>query len=181
MSKTPAASEVKPPAAQSAVGSADAMHQALGEFLTDMGRVEFEMFSLMGFLTEARLDAVFKEITAKPFSEKIESFKKWCDWAGVGPAQKPTLQAIYNDLHELLPKRSFLIHGETREGAFEGMPRQFYRVGLVKDNLYHLHEFDRGKHGPNIFDVRQVQAVSQLCRKILVAMANLRVGAASTR
>jgi hypothetical protein len=89
-------------------------------------------------------------------------------------AQKPALQAIYKDLEELLPKRNFLVHGETREGAFKGMPRQSYRVGLVKNNLQYLDEFDRGEHGPNIFDVCQVQAVTELCRKILRAIADLR-------
>ena len=99
------------------------MHQALGEFLTEMGRVEFQMLLLMDFLNEAPIEAAFGEITGKPFSEKIKSFKTWCDF-GVLEAQKPALQAIYKDLEELLPKRNFLVHGETREGAFKGAPHQ---------------------------------------------------------
>lgn len=54
------------------------------------------------------------------------------------------------------------------------MPRQAYRVGLVKNNLEYLDEFDHGEHGANIFDVGQVRAVSELCRKILAGMAELR-------
>jgi len=65
-------------------------------------------------------------------------------------------------------------HGETREGEFKRKPRQTYRVGLVKNNLEYLDEFDRGEHGPNIFDVSQVKAASQDCRKILKAIADLR-------
>jgi hypothetical protein len=156
------------------VSPADAMHQALGEFLTEIGRVEFQMLLLMDFLNEAPLEALFTETTGRPFGEKIKSFKAWCDLGGVPGAQKPALQLIYKQLDELLPKRNFLVHGETREGSFNGKQRQPYRVGLVKNNLDYLDEFDHGEHGPNIFDVRQVQAVSQLCRKILTALADLR-------
>jgi hypothetical protein len=99
-----------------------------------LGRVEFQMLLLIDFLNEAPIEALFAETTGKPFGEKIKSFKNWCDF-GVPGAQKPALQAIYKDLDELLPKRNFLVHGETREGTFKGTPRQPYRVGLVKNNL----------------------------------------------
>jgi hypothetical protein len=156
-----------------AVSSADAMHQALGEFLTEMGRLEFQMLLLMDFLNEAPIEALFAETTGKPFGEKIKSFKAWCD-LGVPDAQKPAIQAIYKDLDALLPKRNFIVHGETREGEFKGKPRKMYRVGLVKNNLEYLDEFDRGEHGPNIFNVSQVKATTQHCRKILKAIADLR-------
>jgi hypothetical protein len=99
-----------------AVSPADAMNQALGEFFTEMGRVEFQMLLLMDFLNEAPLEAAFAETTGKPFGERIKSFKTWCD-SGVPDNQKPAMQAIYMGLDELLPKRNFLVHGETREGA----------------------------------------------------------------
>jgi hypothetical protein len=150
------------------------MHRALGEFLTEVGRVELQMLLLMDFLNEAPIETLFAETTGKPFGEKIKKFKTWCDFGGVPGAQKAALQVIYKDLDELLPERNFLVHGETREGAFKGTPRQPYRVGLVKNDLEYLDVFDRGEHGPNIFDVRQVKAVSQLCRKILGAIADLR-------
>jgi hypothetical protein len=149
------------------------MHLALGELLTEIGHLEFQMLFLMDFLNEAPIEAAFAETTGKPFGEKIKSFKTWCD-SGAPEAQKPALQAIYKSLDELLPKRNFIVHGETREGAFKGKPRQLYRVGLIKNNLEYLDEFDRGEHGRNTFDVSQVKATSQLCRKILGAIADLR-------
>jgi hypothetical protein len=139
--------------AHRAVSPAGAMHQALGEFLTEIGRLEFQILLLVDFLNEAPLEAIFAETTGKPFGEKIKSFKTWCDFGGVPDAQKLALQAIYKGLDELLPKRNFLAHGETREGAFKGMTRQLHRVGLVKNNLEYLDEFDRGEHGSNIFGV----------------------------
>jgi hypothetical protein len=66
------------------------------------------------------------------------------------------------------------VHGETREGAFKGKPRQLYRVGLVKNNLEYLDEFDRAEHGPNIFDVAQVRSATEDCRKILKDITDLR-------
>jgi hypothetical protein len=77
-------------------------------------------------------------------------------------------------LDELLKKRNFIVHGETREGAFKGKPRRTYRVGLVKDNLEYLDEFDRGEHGPNIFDVSQVKDASEFIRRLLKKIADLR-------
>src|SRR5260370_15431484 len=129
--------------ARHAVSPADAMHQALGEFLTEMGRLEFQMLLLMDFLNEAPIEALFAATTGEPFGEKIKSFKAWLD-LGAPDAQKPALQAIYKGLDELLPKRNFIVHGETREGAFKGKPRQPYRVGLIKNNLQYLDEFDCG-------------------------------------
>src|SRR2546426_12091533 len=49
----------------------DAMHQALGEFLTEMGRVEFRMLLLMEFLNEAPLEYLFDEYSGKTFGDKI--------------------------------------------------------------------------------------------------------------
>jgi hypothetical protein len=63
--------------AQGGVSPAEAMHQALGEFLTEMGRVEFQMLLLMDFLNEAPIEALFAETTGKPFGEKIKIFKTW--------------------------------------------------------------------------------------------------------
>jgi hypothetical protein len=91
------------------------MHQALGEFLTEMGRVEFRMLLLMDLINEAPIEALFDEYSGNPFGTKIKTFKKWCDFGGVPDEQKAALQKVYNDLDELLPKRNFLVHGETWE------------------------------------------------------------------
>jgi hypothetical protein len=44
---------------------------------------------------------------------------------------------------------------------------QPYRVGVIKDNLEYLDEFDRGEHGPNVFSIKQVKDVSAECRDII--------------
>jgi len=152
---------------------ANAMHQALGEFLTDMGHVEFEMLRLMDYLNEAPLEAIFDEYSGQIFSQKIKKFKEWCDF-GAADKDKPALDRIYKDLEELLPKRNFLVHGETWEGAFRGKPRQPYRVGLIKKHLEYLDEFEWGEHGPNVFDVSQVREVTRQCVRICRAIADMR-------
>src|SRR5262249_13546295 len=142
------------------------------------GRLEFQMLLLMDFLNEAPIEAVFAEVTGKPVGEKIKKFKEWCNLGvedlDAGEEQKAALQVIYDHLDKLLVKRNFIIHGETREGAFRGKLSQIYRIGLVKDNLEYLDEFDRGEHGANIFDVSQIKAASEDCRKILEDIADLR-------
>jgi hypothetical protein len=142
---------------------ADAMHQALGKFLTEMGRVEFRMLLLMDILNEAPLEALFDEYSGKTFKDKIGIFKKWCDFGGVPDKQKSALHKVYKELEELRPKRNFIVHGETWEGTFKGKSQQPYSVGLVKGNLEYLDEFERAEHGQNVFDVHQVRTATQLC------------------
>jgi hypothetical protein len=130
------------------------MHQALGEFLTECGRVEFRMILFADFISEPDTETIFSDLSG-PFGPKIEAFKKWCDCSGVPEDKKPILDRVYKKLDELLPKRNFLVHGETREGAFDGTLKQPYRVGIIRKDLEYLDQFDRGAHGKNVFDVRQ--------------------------
>lgn len=156
------------------------MHQALGEFLTEMGRVEFRMLLLMDLINEAPLEALFDEYSGRTFADKIKIFKKWCDFGSVPNEHKATLQRIYKELEDLRPVRNFLVHGETWDGAFKGKPRQAYRVGLVKKNLEYLDEFERAEHGPNVFDVEQVRAATKRCAEIHQDLTELRDAIAAT-
>jgi hypothetical protein len=158
----------------------DAIHQALGEFLTEMGRVEFRMLLLMDLINEAPLEALFDEYSGRTFADKIKIFKKWCDFGGVPDEHKATLQRLYKELDELRPIRNFLVHGETWEGAFKGKPYQPYRVGLVKKNLEYLDEFERADHGPNVFDVQQVRDATRRCAGIHQELTELRDAIAAT-
>jgi hypothetical protein len=150
------------------------MHKALGEFLSEFGRVEFTMLLLMDYLNEAPLEHLFDVYAPKTFGPKIDCFKTWCALAAVTDNKKPILQAIFNDLDELLPKRNNIIHGETWEGTFKGKPTQPYRVGVIKDNLQYLDEFERAQHGANVFDVQQVKDATMLCKRIRAALDRLR-------
>jgi hypothetical protein len=157
-----------------AVSTLDDMHKALGEFLSELGHVEFTMLLLMDYLNEAPIEHLFDIYAPKTFGAKIDCFKSWCALAGVSEEKKPILQTVYKDLETLLPKRNYIIHGETWEGEFKGKPYQPYRVGIIKDNLDYLDEFDRGQHGGNVFDVQQVRDVTKLCEKIHAALDTLR-------
>lgn len=156
------------------------MHQALGEFLTEMGRVEFRMLLLMDLINEAPLEALFDEYSGRTFADKIKIFKKWCDFGGVPDEHKPTIQRIYKELEDLRPIRNFLVHGETWEGTFKGKPHQPYRVGLVKKNLEYLDEFERAEHGQNVFDIQQVRDATTRCAAIHWDLAALRDAIAAT-
>ena len=108
-----------------------------------MGRVEFRMLLLIDLINEAPLEGLFDEHSGQTFGDKIKIFKKWCDFGGVPDEHKSTLQCIYKELEDLRPMRNFLVHGETWEGAFRSKPPQPYRVGLVKEILEYLDEFER--------------------------------------
>jgi hypothetical protein len=152
----------------------NAIHQALGEFLTEIGHVEFLMLLLMDLISEAPLEALFDEYSGKTFGDKIKIFRTWCDFAEPADPHKSVLQRIYKELQEVRPIRNFLVHGETWEGAFKGKPRQPYRVGLVKKNLEYLDEFERAEHGSNVFDVGQVRDATRRCAAIREDLTNLR-------
>lgn len=156
------------------VSPTDAMHQVLGEFLTEMGRVEFRMLLLMDLINEAPLEALFDQYSGQVFGEKIRLFKEWCASGAMPEQHKPRLQRIYKNLDDLRSVRNFLIYGETWDGAFHGKPRQSYRVGLVKKNLEYLDEFERAEHGPNVFNVEQVRAASRRCAQICGELKDLR-------
>jgi hypothetical protein len=142
-----------------------------------MGRVEFKMLlfvDAMGGLEDPPLEALFDEYSGKTFGPRVEWFKKYCDHYVEFDDQKEALKKIYKVLDELLPKRNYIVHGETWEGTFEGNPRQPYRVGLVKKNLEYLDEFERAEHGPSVFDVHQVRIATKLCLNVLAALADFR-------
>jgi hypothetical protein len=120
------------------------------------------------------LEALFTEYAGNPFGPKIKWFKEYCDNYGVSDNQKAALQQIYKDLEELRVKRNFIVHAETWDGAFKSKPRQPYRIGLVKDNVDYLDDFEHSKHGENVFDVKQVRAATQLAIRIRDTLVKMR-------
>jgi len=156
------------------VPSLDEFHKALGEFLTEDGRVEFTMLLVMDYFNEAGIEHLFDVYAPKTFGPKIDCMKAWCPASEFAELNKTIFEQVYKDLDELLPKRNYIIHGETWEGAFKDMPKQPYRVGVIKDNLEYLDEFERAKHGPNVFDLEQIVDATKLCRKILANLNKLR-------
>jgi hypothetical protein len=148
---------------------ADVFYGTGGESWKDEG-----LHASLSLFNEAPIEHLFDVYAPKTFGLKIDCFKDWLPPSEVSDVKKPILQRVYKDLEELLPKRNYLIHGETWEGSFKGKPKQPYRVGVVKDNLDYLDEFDRAQHGPNVFDVEQVREATKLCKKIRADLDALR-------
>ena len=151
----------------------DQMNKALGEFLTACGEVEFKMILLADYISEPGIEAIFADLSG-PFGPKIKAFKEWCNLSGVSDVKKPRLNRVYKKLDELLPKRNFLVHGETWDGQFKGKPKQPYRVGIIKKDSGYIDEFARGAHGDNVFSIEQVRAVTQQCLDIVADLDALR-------
>jgi hypothetical protein len=144
------------------------MNQALGEFLTEIGRLELTMLMVVGLVSDAGLEALFDEYAGKTFGGKITWFNEWCAHCdqNFSVANRKLLQKTQKGLDDLLPKRNSLVHGETYEEEFNGSSKQAYRVGVEKDNLDYLEEFSRGEKKGTIFSVAQVREATKQCAKI---------------
>jgi hypothetical protein len=139
-----------------------------------MGRVEFTMLLYVNLINEAPIEYLFDEYSKLTFGPKVDWFTKWVEFGGVPSDKRVIVDRAYDNLKTLRSKRNFIVHGETWQGAFNGLHRQAYRVGLVKQNLEYLDEFDRGEHGENVFSLSEVNEVSELCRDIVGDLSFLR-------
>jgi hypothetical protein len=146
-----------------AVKPLDRMHMALGQFLTEMGRLEFRMLLIGVMVSEEPLEYLFEGYAKLTFGPKIEWFKDRCAKSGTMGIYKAELQRAYSEMAILLKKRNYLTHGETYEESFKGRPRAPYRVGVTKDNVDYLDDFDHAQHGDNVFSIEQVKEATALC------------------
>jgi hypothetical protein len=142
------------------------MHMALGNFLTEIGRLEFRMLLMGDMLSEEPMEYFFEDYAKLTFGPKIEWLKDRCTNSGVMDEYKAQLDRIYADMKVLLKKRNYLTHGETYEASFKGRPVAPYRVGVTKDNIDYLNDFDHAQHGDNVFTIEQVKEATVLCVKI---------------
>lgn len=146
-----------------AVTSLDRMHIALGNFLTEMGRLEFSMLLLGEMISEEPMEALFEDYAERPFGKKIPWFEERCNASEALKAYKSELAKLYEEMRALKTKRNYLVHGETYEASFRGRQRAPYRVGVTPDNVEYLDDFDHQKHGDNIFDIEQVKKTTAEC------------------
>ena len=149
-----------------AVKPLDRMHMALGNFLTEMGRLEFRMLLLGDMLSEEPMEYFFEDYAKLTFGPKIDWLKYRCADSSVMERYKVELDRIYAEMAVLKTKRNYLTHGETYEASFKGRPIAPYRVGVTKDNVDYLDDFDHAQHGDNVFSIQQVKDATALCVKI---------------
>jgi hypothetical protein len=149
-----------------AVKPLDRMHMALGNFLTEMGRLEFRILLLGDMLSEEPMEYLFEGYTKLTFGPKIDWLKDRCAKSGGMEKYKTELERIYVEMTALLRKRNYLTHGETYEASFKSRPRAPYRVGVTKDNVHYLDDFDHAQHGDNVFNIQQIKDATVLCVKI---------------
>jgi hypothetical protein len=152
----------------------DRMNQALGEFMTELGRIEFRMLLYMGLINEAPLEAMFECYSEETFGGKIKVFKKWCEHGGVPERHKVQYEKVCQDLNAILDTRNMLVHAETWEGAFQGKPYQPYRVAIVEGNLDYLDDLEHVEHGDNVFDIDRVREATKLCIRLHTTLKAMR-------
>jgi hypothetical protein len=149
-----------------AVKPLDRMHMALGNFLTEMGRLELKMLLLGEMISEEPMEYLFEGYAKLTFGPKTDWLKKRCAKSEPMKKYKAELDRIYTEMDGLLKKRNYLTHGETYEESFKGRPRAPYRVGVTKDNVEYLDDFDHAQHGDNVFDTQQVKDATNVCVQI---------------
>jgi len=158
-----------------AVTPLDRMHIALGNFLTEMGRLEFSMLLLGEMISEEPMEALFEDYAERPFGKKIPWFEERCNASEALKPYKSELTKLYADMRALKTKRNYLVHGETYEASFRGRPRAPYRVGVTPDNVEYLDDFDHQKHGENVFDIEQVKATTAECSRLKEQVIRIRL------
>jgi hypothetical protein len=151
-------------------------HEALGQFLTALGRVEIEMFKALDAYEGVELDVLLEETEKKTFGPRIDWFKEWCKKLGLTEAQKELVERIFALLDKLLPKRNFLVHGNSFVESFDGKNPKAYRVGVVRGDLNWLTKFDFGVHGDNVFTIEQIREAIKICNDLIAALEKLRGG-----
>ncbi|MGL3208292.1 hypothetical protein [Bradyrhizobium sp. BR 1433] len=110
----------------------DRMHMALGEFLTEMGRLELRMLVLGTSLSDIPMEYFFEDYAKLTFGPKITWFAERCEQSDTMAKYKAKMNRIDQEMKDLLKKRNYLTHGETYEESFRGRPRAPYRVGVDK-------------------------------------------------
>ena len=101
------------------------MNQALGEFLTELGRVEFTMLLVMDLFNEPPIEYLFDIYAPKTFGPKVDCFKAWCKPASVPNEDKPVLERIYKALDHYFLREitSFMVRlGRARSMGSRSSP-----------------------------------------------------------
>jgi hypothetical protein len=96
---------------------AEKLHQAMGEFLTACGAVEFRMILLADVLNEAPIEHLFDECSHLPFGPKIDWFKKWCEFGAVSKEQRPILDRVYMNLAAMVRRTTCSLFRRNDEAA----------------------------------------------------------------
>src|SRR5882757_5932385 len=81
-----------------AVKPLDRMHMALGNFLTEMGRLELRMLLLADMLTEEPMEYLFEGYAKLTFGPKIDWLTDRCAKSGTMEKYKAELERILADM-----------------------------------------------------------------------------------
>jgi hypothetical protein len=143
----------------------EALHGAMGEFLTESSHVENTM---LGFVISSRsgrsIEDVFVDFMGKTFGDKIKWFKQVCNANKFTDEQRETLDNAYNDLDILLRKRNFIVHGTTYQIGKENIPVQWYRIGMTRGDYDHMNDaITQNFDVPHVFTVERISAATREC------------------
>jgi hypothetical protein len=153
----------------------DIFHQALGEFLTEGSQLENVMFGIILMRTRGEFYTLLGEYMSKTFGPKIGWFEAACERGPFTPDQQARLDASCVLLRELLPRRNFIIHGETYEIGRGDEEPQMYRVGLKRGDAEYMNKFVADFDVEHGFNLAKINAATDFCRSIREQIASVSI------
>jgi hypothetical protein len=151
----------------------DIFHRALGEFLTEGSQLENVMFGIILMRTSGEFYALLGEYMSKTFGPKIGWFEEVCEREPFTSNQQVRLDESCVLLRELLPKRNFIIHGETYEIGRGDEEPQMYRVGLKRGDGEYMNKFVADFDSEHGFNLAKINATTEFCRSIREKIASV--------
>jgi hypothetical protein len=144
----------------------DELHLAMGEFLTACSDLENLLITVMMFCqNKKRLEEVYLQMLDKTFGARIKKFERACSGYEFTAEHRETIDTVIKGLDDLLPRRNFIVHGNTYEIGLAGNEPKAYRIGAPKGNVDYLNEFLR--HDADVkhsFPVERVRQATADCR-----------------
>jgi hypothetical protein len=151
----------------------DIFHKALGEFLTENSQLENVMFGVILMRTRGEFYTLFGEYTSKTFGPKIGWFEEVCKRELFTSNQQARLDESCVLLRDLLPKRNFIIHGETYEIGRGDEEPQMYRVGLKRGDGEYMNKFVADFDSEHGFNLAKINATTEFCMSIREKIASV--------
>jgi hypothetical protein len=144
------------------------LHLAMGQFLTHCAVLEKLMLDFAFVCQPKRFEQVHREfVDNMTFGRKIKELKAISKDYHFRPDHQPHVDKAFSLLDRILPKRNWIVHGETHEVAFDEAAGPIaYRLGIPRGNPEYLSDFlgnPRVAHSFTAEMVRQTIAECDEC------------------
>jgi len=139
----------------------DEMIEALGQFVTEVGDVEYAMFEMILAVAEEDANEVHRAFYNETFGPKVTLLAKRLEHSAFDE-HRAGLNHLIRMLSKLTSQRNNIIHGETFYITRRNETKVF-RVGFTRKNLTPWKDFNFEGNAENIFTSDQIGNVNLDC------------------